>query len=81
MFWSLLYIFALPTCIFTIDGKAGNACFHQEEQTLCVSDHVLVLLCLPRSIKGECLLSCVWSKVEVEADERRSSAQQGKPDP
>ena len=45
-----LYIFPLPTGIFTKDGKTGNACFHQAELTLCFSDQVLVLLCLPRSI-------------------------------
>ena len=39
------------------NGKTGNACFHQAELTLCFSDQVLVLLCLPRSIKGKCLLS------------------------
>ena len=50
LFRSKLYIFPLPTCIFTKDGKTGNACFCQAELTLCFSDQVLVLLCLPRSI-------------------------------
>ena len=40
----------------TKDGNPGNACLHQAELTLCFSDQVLVLLCLPRSIKGKCLL-------------------------
>ena len=53
-----LYI-SFTTHIFTKDGKTGNACFHQVEQTHCISDHVLVLFCLPRSIKGECLISWV----------------------
>ena len=57
VFQSKLYIFPLPTCIFTKDGKTGNACFHQAVLTLCFSDQVLVLLCLPRSIKGKHLLS------------------------
>ena len=57
VFQSELYIFPLPTRIFTKDGKTGNACFLQAELSLCFSDHVLVLLCLLRSIKGECLLS------------------------
>ena len=56
--WAL-YIFPLPTHIFTKDGKTGNAYFHRAEQTLCFSDQVLVLLCLPRSIKGEYLLNCI----------------------
>ena len=55
--WSELYIFPLPTCIFAKIGKTGNACFHRAELTLCFSDQVLVLLCLPRSIKGTCLLT------------------------
>ena len=55
-----LYIFPLPTHIFTKNGKTGSACFCQAEQTLCFSDQVLVLLCLLRSIKGKCLLSYAW---------------------
>ena len=51
VFQSKPYIFPLPTHIFTKDGKTGNACFHQAELTLCFHDHVLVLLCLLRSIK------------------------------
>ena len=50
VFQSKLYIFPLPTHIFTKDGKTGNACFHRAELTLCFSDQVLVLLCFPRSI-------------------------------
>ena len=74
------YIFPLPTCIFTKDGKSGNACFHQAELTLCFSDQVLVLLCLPRSIKGKCLLS--WRYIDTDDDmRRRGNVQQGKPDP
>ena len=36
VFWSEFYICPLPTCIFTKDGKTGNACFHQAELTLCL---------------------------------------------
>ena len=55
VFRSKLYIFPLPTCISTKDGKTGNACFHWAKLTLCFSDQVLVLLCLLRSIKREML--------------------------
>ena len=78
VFQSELYIFSLPTHIFIKDGKTGNACFHQAELTLCFSDHVLVLLCLLRSIKRGML-----AKLYIDADweRKRSSVQQGKPDP
>ena len=45
-----LYIFPLPTHIFTLHGNTGNACFCRAVLTLCFSDQVLVLLCFPGSI-------------------------------
>ena len=50
-----------------------NACFHQAEPTLCFSDQVLVLLCLPRSIKGECLLSCKRERENAEMKTQRKA--------
>ena len=35
VFWSGLYVFPLPTHIFTKDGKTGSAGFHQAELALC----------------------------------------------
>ena len=62
--------------------KTGNAYFCQAGWTLCFSDHVLVLLCLLRSIKGKCLLGCAWLWSWCwEKNTERSSVQQGKPDP
>ena len=58
MFQSELYIFPLPTCIFTKDVKQEMPASIKQSELFGFSDHVLVLLCLPRSIKGECLLSC-----------------------
>ena len=79
MFRSELYIFPLPTHIFTKDGKTGNARFHQAEQTLCFSDHVLSPP-LSSKINKRGMLAKLCVEVD-ETDWQKSSVQQGKPDP
>ena len=65
-----------PLASLPKDGKTGNAHFHRAEFIHCFSDQVLVLLCLPRSIKRDMLANHHHHVPDYDCMARR-----GKPDP